>query len=139
MAYLLCRSAGSFQIGTLADPDNLYGGTQLSSLTVTRVVETVEKSAFEDAYPDEAVVGYHFEITAERDYQDDDAGGLIFIPEQYATGTTPLYALCTTQQAIPVSLFAGPVVKDGARNDSSFRSFESDSISLRSTGDPDVG
>ena len=133
MGKQIVDKSGFLLLGTSADPDSLFDGTQVkqASLTLTSKIATAQ--AVGEAYADEAVVSKSYEISGTAYYPSDGAHSLFAVGD---TCHATYYAQHAASGALDKVLFAGPVVVTKVADTQQQGEFETQEISVRSTGTP---
>ena len=88
MGKQIVDKSGFLLLGTSADPDSLFDGTQVkqASLTLTSKIATAQ--AVGEAYADEAVVSKSYEISGTAYYPSDGAHSLFAVGDTSMPPTT---------------------------------------------------
>lgn len=133
MAKEVVDSGGFLLLGTEADPDSLFDGTQVKQATLTLTSRTATAQAIGEAYADEAVVSKSYEITGTAYYEDGDTQKLFAVGD---TCWATYYSQSETAGALDQILFHGEVVVTRVSDAQTQGEFETQEIAVRSTGTP---
>lgn len=138
MAYLICDASGKVLIGSGsgASSANLFAGSRIESCSLALETRTIEAQAFEDAYPQEDVITRKYEVNVSILYDSTDTTGF------FAAGiaqAASVYVSYLSQNASGTIMFAGLCIPASARDEQAGQNYQRQSITLRSTGAPDVG
>ena len=135
MAKHIVDRAGFLLLGTTADPDSLFDGAQVKHATLTLNSRTATAQAIGDDYTEEAVVGKSYELSGTA-YLADTAGRQLFAVGDTCQAT--YYSQHATSGVLDQVLFQGPVVVTKVSDTQTQGDYETQDITLHSTGTPTV-
>ncbi|MBI2298399.1 MAG: hypothetical protein HYU66_05505 [Armatimonadetes bacterium] len=135
MAKQVVDTGGFLLLGTSQDPDSLFDGTQVKQATLTLTTRTATAQAIGEGYADEAVVSRSFEIAGTAFYTEADTQKLFAVGDGcYATYYSQSES--GSPAALDQILFQGNVVVTKVSDTQSQGEYETQEISVRSTGTP---
>jgi len=128
----IVSTGGVITIGANSvSPTSLYDGTLAESTSLRRRVNTISAQPMEYDNPEESVTSTQYELSATVYVGTDDTTGFFAVTdgEVYAT-----YKSATSSTA-----FAGTCIPVDTGDDQRSQQFATQTITLRSSGAPDVG
>ena len=130
MAKQIVNTGGALLLGSGSGaPSSYYDGTETRSNTLTKTITTTDAQAVGDEYPESEVTRRSFEISGTVFATVAGGGGLFSIGDS-------CYATYKSQNG--TTLFAGNCKVTSITDGQSQGEYETQDISLRSSGAPDV-
>jgi hypothetical protein len=130
MAKQIVDTGGTLLIGSgSGSPSSYYDGTETRNNGLTKTIRTAEAQAIGDEYSQTDVVGRSYELSAQ-----------VYVP---SGGTSALFAIGDTcygtyKAQTGTTLFAGLCTVTSISDSQSQGDYETQNISLRSSGAPDT-